>query len=145
MRCLFLHLSRTLCDALPCSTAQGTVKGLEDQLARLRQAQASSGQQAAALRERLRRLQNADARGRTYLQTSAGEVRLPSCQKNIPIIVGAQKTTSSKWSGWWQVVKPTNNCHPDLLGFDMYSFDSLEILSNTLHDNCRPLVQRMPP
>ena len=51
------------------------MKGLEDQLARLRQAQASSGQQAAALRERLRRLQNADARGRTYLQTSAGEVR----------------------------------------------------------------------
>ena len=51
------------------------MKGLEDQLARLRQAQAASGQQAAALRERLRRLQNADARGRTYLQTSAGEVR----------------------------------------------------------------------
>ena len=31
------------------------MKGLEDQLARLRQAQAASGQQAAALRERLRR------------------------------------------------------------------------------------------
>ncbi len=68
-----LHVSIP-CDAL-CATSQGTVKGLEDQLARLRQAQASSGQQAAALRERLRRLQNADARGRTYLQTSAGEVR----------------------------------------------------------------------
>ena len=67
------------------------MKGLEDQLARLRQAQAASGQQAAALRERLRRLQNADARGRVYLQTSAGEVRNlqdsgPSdvCRRNNP-------------------------------------------------------------
>ena len=50
------------------------MRGLEDQLARLRQAQAASGQQAAALRERLRRLQTADARGRVYLQTTAGEV-----------------------------------------------------------------------
>ncbi len=51
------------------------MKGLEDQLTRLRDAQAASGQQAAALRERLRRLQTANARGRTYLQSSAGEVR----------------------------------------------------------------------
>ena len=51
------------------------MKGLEEQLQRLKQAQAASGAQAAALRERLRRLQTSDARARTLLiKNAAGEV-----------------------------------------------------------------------
>lgn len=49
---------------------QATVTGLEQHLERLKQAQLAAGQQAAALRERLRRLQNSGARARTMLSAS---------------------------------------------------------------------------
>ena len=46
------------------------MEGLEQHLERLKAAQSSAGLQAAALRERLRRLQTSGARARTMLTAS---------------------------------------------------------------------------